>query len=273
MFKNYPTKVLAALIQKSWKILRNQTLSPRNFSFYLFPGYCILCGVHSNRSLDLCQPCEADLPINQPCCQRCAIPLASNYLCGACVTNTPPFNQCTAPLRYEFPVDKLINRFKYGGQLNQGAILAHVLFDKLSEQYQTTCSLVTPDPSLTTKQHRRPDVIIPVPLHWRRRFIRGFNQSEWLAHFLGKRLKIDVDHQIISRQKHTPPQQGMTRKQRQKNLKGAFHVTHRVDGQHIALVDDVVTTGSTVAELSLLLKKAGAAQVEIWCLARTPLEK
>jgi ComF family protein len=273
MFKHCFIRKLTAFILNRWETFKHQSPSLRGFSFYLFPGYCLLCGVPSDRALDLCQLCEKDLPINQPCCQRCALPLTSNQLCGTCIARDPPFNQCTAPLRYDFPVDKLINRFKYSGKLNQGAILAQLLLDRLSEQYQATSPVKLHGLTLPLKQPQRPDVIVPVPLHWRRQFVRGFNQSEWLSHFLGRRLNISVDNKLIRRQKHTPPQQGMTRKQRQKNLKGAFRVTRHIGGQHVALVDDVVTTGSTVSELSRLLKKAGAAQVEIWCLARTPLEK
>lgn len=264
---------LTTLVCKSWKKLKSRPISTRNFSFYLFPGYCILCGIHSARPLDLCLSCEEDLPVNLPCCQHCAAPLSAHRPCGGCITNNPPFERCIAPLRYEFPINKLISSFKYSGQLNRGAVLAHLLLQQISEKYQTINQPFEVNQSRITNRLELPDLIIPVPLHWRRQFVRGFNQSQWLAKLLGNRLNINVSNGLLTRQKYTPPQQGLTQKQRKKNLKGAFRINHRVDGKHIALVDDVVTTGSTVSELSLLLKKAGAAQVEIWCLARTPLEK
>ena len=267
------TQRLTALICNSWQKLKSRSISPRDLSFYLFPGYCILCGVHSGRPLDLCQPCEEDLPVNLTCCQHCAVPLSAYQLCGACITNSPPFEGCIAPLRYEFPVNKLISSFKYSGQLSRGAVLAHLLLQQISKKYQTISQPFEVSQPHITNQLGLPDLITPVPLHWQRQFVRGFNQSQWLAKLLGNRLNIDVDNRLLTRQKYTPPQQGLTRNQRKKNLKGAFRINHRVDGKHIVLVDDVVTTGSTVSELSLLLKTAGAARVEIWCLARTPLEK
>ena len=253
----------------------------RKYSFHLFPGICLLCGADTNRSMDLCIDCEKDLPANNRSCLRCSIPFNTNclppnhsvndhladdhqidnrlinsHVCGACIAHPPSFDRCLAPLRYEFPVSPLINRYKYQGHFCSGAVLADILLA-----------------GLLRDQNQKPDLIVPVPLHWQRQIFRGFNQSQWLSQYLGRRLSICVDAHLLKRCRSTPPQQGLKRTQRQKNLKGAFQVNRPVEGQHIALVDDVVTTGSTVSELSLLLKKAGAAKVEIWCLARTPLEK
>lgn len=251
----------------------------RKHSFHLFPGSCLLCGADTSRSMDLCLDCEKDLPVNNRSCIRCSIPLSSvplskihlppnhsiadhladdhqinQYTCGACISHPPSFDRCLAPLRYEFPVSSLISRYKYQGHFCSGAVLADILLVELFK-------------------NKKPNLIVPVPLHWQRLFFRGFNQSQWLSQYLGRRLNIRVDAHLLKRCRNTPPQQGLKRTQRQKNLKGAFLVNRPVKGQHIALVDDVVTTGSTVSELSQLLKKAGAAKVEIWCLARTPLEK
>lgn len=244
----------------------------RTLSFQIFPGYCLLCGDKSGQHSEICQPCKRDLPLNDPCCTRCAAalstPLLDNHLCGACIASPPTFDQCIAPLRYEFPVNKLISRFKFQGQFCHGALLAELLLAKIRSSHRHTAA----------------DLILPVPLHWRRQFMRGFNQSQWLANYLGHQLQIDVNHRVLKRHRHTPSQQGLKRKQRQKNLKGAFEIhdirgskkaayAQSIAGKHIALVDDVVTTGSTALELSGLLKQAGAAGVDIWCLARTPLEK
>ncbi|WP_461480893.1 double zinc ribbon domain-containing protein [Porticoccus sp.] len=230
----------------------------RRFSYRLFPGHCLLCGTPSGRPLDLCADCEADLPLNRPSCQRCALPLATapdgDLTCGACLARPPPFQYCVAPLRYEFPVDSLINSFKYRGQFSRGALLAELLLAAL-------------------QQTALPELIVPVPLHWRRQFQRGFNQAAWLASYLGRRLAVPVERQLLSRHRHTPHQQGGSRQQRLHNLRGAFRLNRSLSGQTIALVDDVMTTGSTARELSGLLIKGGAARVDIWCLARTPLEK
>lgn len=231
-------------------------------SYYLFPGRCVLCSVLSKRPLDLCVGCEADLPFNRSACQCCALPMNSagstlinSVTCGKCISDPPAFTRCIAPLRYEFPINKLINGFKHHGQFSRGTVLAELLLCELASQ------------------EILPELILPVPLHWRRQFTRGFNQAQWLSHYLGRRLAIPVDTRLLSRQKYTPAQQGLPRKQRLKNLNGAFRLNNDIEGKHIALIDDVVTTGSTISELSRLLRKAGANHVEIWCLARTPLEK
>ena len=249
-------------LSRTTTLFRRCSAAIQRGSYYLFPGRCVLCSALSKRPLDLCEVCEAELPLNQPACQCCALPmnaigstLINNATCGKCIANPPAFTHCIAPLRYEFPINKLINGFKHHAQFSRGTVLAELLL----------CEL--------TSQEILPELILPVPLHWRRQFTRGFNQAQWLSHYLGQRLAIPVDTRLLSRQKYTPAQQGLPRKQRLKNLKGAFRLNNDIKGKHIALVDDVVTTGSTTAELSQLLRKAGAKEVEIWCLARTPLEK
>lgn len=261
----------------------------KTISFSLFPSCCVLCGTESDRPIDLCQHCEDGLPLNTHYCISCSIPFINshqgNTLCGECIAHPPAFDQCIAPLRYEFPISTLINRFKHQGRFCNSRVLADLLLDRLSNS-QSTQSKTTeleleehnpPEENLSEqnlpKGNKPPDLIVPVPLHWRRRFIRGFNQSQWLANYLGRQLNINVDNTLLTRTRNTPPQQQLRRKQRQKNLKGAFQVKRPVEGQHIALIDDVVTTGSTVSELARLLKKSGASRVDIWCLARTPLEK
>lgn len=308
MLKSNPSKTnfyqkpwLCLLFKDFWaqniNLIRKLSLI-RKYSFHLFPGSCLLCGTDTNRSMDICLDCEKDLPVNNRSCIRCSIPLShvplsknhlppnhsvsdhladdyqidnhliNSHICGACIAHPPSFDRCIAPLRYEFPVSSLISRYKYQGHFCSGAVLADILLaelfkDQLSSQIRDQIK----------EQNKKPDLIVPVPLHWQRQFLRGFNQSQWLSQYLGQRLNIRVDAHLLKRCRNTPPQQGLKRTQRQKNLKGAFQVNRPVEGKHIALVDDVVTTGSTVSELSQILKKAGATKVEIWCLARTPLEK
>lgn len=264
-------------------------LSIRTLSFYLFPASCLLCRENTNRLFDLCQYCEANLPYNQPSCSQCGLPLPKVLLhqsvlyqeaplamtaklmetsifnevllCGACIARAPKFDRCLAPLLYDIPVNQLISRFKYQGQLIYGAVLAEIFLRFLQIYY------------VGSSQRPRPELIVPVPLHWKRQLLRGFNQSQWLAEYLGQHLYIPVNHRLLKRIRNTPPQQGLSRQQRKRNLTGAFKVKDSIAGKHIVLVDDVVTTGSTVSELAQLLKKAGASKVEIWCLARTPLDK
>ncbi len=231
----------------------------RRASYRLLPGRCLICGAASGQALDLCSGCERELPQNRSCCPVCALPIGADIeasaLCGQCQSNPPPYHYCLAPLRYEFPVNLLINRFKHHGKFSAGALLAECLLRKLYRQ-----------PEL-------PDLLIPVPLHWRRRWQRGFNQSAWLADYLGRRLDIPVCHKVLRRTRYTPQQQGQSRSQRLRNLKGAFHLREKLTGKAIGLVDDVVTTGSTINELGRVLRAGGADRVDVWCLARTPLEK
>ncbi len=145
-------------------------------------------------------------------------------------------------------MDALIGRFKYGGALHYGALLGRLLSEACGD--------------------RRLDGIVPVPLHPARLAERGFNQAQELARPLarggGLRLLDDVCRRTVA----TPPQAGLTAQQRYRNLEGAFAVTVELAGEHLAVVDDVLTTGSTVAALSRELLRAGAASVEAWAVAR-----
>ncbi|WP_339640237.1 ComF family protein [uncultured Porticoccus sp.] len=228
-------------------------------SYGLLPGQCLLCGIASGRGQDLCTDCQAALPFNWPACSRCGLPLTTPTVCGRCLVSPPAFHHCIAPLRYTYPVDRLVNSFKHRGQFNRGTLLAELLVSAI------LTSQNNPESAL-------PDLLAPVPLHWRRQFTRGFNQAGWLSRYLGRKLAIPVDQQLLHRHRHTPHQQGQSRKARLTNIRGAFQLHAPVNGKHIGLVDDVMTTGTTVGELSDLLMSAGAVRVDVWCLARTPLE-
>jgi len=228
--------------------------------YSLLPGQCLLCGQNSQQTLDLCQPCTVSLPWLLSQCASCALPLPkpqASQLCAHCLRKPPPFRRIASPWLYDFPVDTLINRFKHHKHYAAGHVLTTMLVEYLCQLYQ--------DQPL-------PDIIIPTPLHWSRQFRRGFNQSYRLAHTLSDKLKIPLSQQL-RRHRYTPHQQGLTAKQRRKNLKGAFTVKGDVSGKTIALIDDVVTTTATVTEISHTLLDAGAKAVEIWCLARTPTQR
>ena len=115
-----------------------------------------------------------------------------------------------------------------------------------------------------------PDVLIPIPLHWRRQIIRGFNQSYAIAAQIAKNLDIALFPEALIKVKHSPPQQKLSRKKRLNNLRGSFRVNRNVEGLSIALFDDVMTTGTTMSTAAKTLRDAGAIEVVAWCLARTP---
>ncbi|WP_019528345.1 ComF family protein [Dasania marina] len=227
---------------------------------YIAPYRCILCDQASPNQLDLCPACLAELPIlKPPQCQICALPLASEHSdsCAKCLKKPPSFNTLVAGWRYQAPIDELINGFKYQAKLSHGKALAQLLSERISQHYANS---------------QLPSLLIPTPLHWRRWWQRGYNQSELLAQQLSKHLGIAINRSLI-RQLHTPKQQGLNARQRRRNLQKAFKIkaNSAIAGQCVAIIDDVVTTTATAEAMSQCLLAAGAAEVHVWCLARTPI--
>jgi len=227
----------------------------------LFPDYCALCGLRSCRTLPLCQACEQDLHPNDSCCYRCAIPLplpgplSTETLCGNCLQAPPPFDRVVAPWLYCELLAHLIQRWKFHAEQRLTPLLASLWLGGFEEVPQV-------------------DVLIPVPLHWRRLWSRGFNQSELLCRQLRSSSAVvsmaKLDHRSVKRSRATQAQSSISAAQRRANLKGAFTAIERYDNLRVAIVDDVFTTGATAAELATTLRSAGADHVEVWCLARTP---
>jgi len=214
-------------------------------------GRCVLCGAGAG---DLCRDCAAELPrIGSACC-HCGLPLADRGPCGACLRRPPPYSRCLSPFLYEAPVSQLITAFKYEGRFSYGRALSRQLCDCVR----------------AAGAHADIDLLLPVPLHWRRRWTRGFNQAEIIADELGRALGLPAPTRRLRRLRAAPAQQGLGARERSRNLRAAFGARGRFDGLHIALIDDVVTTGATAAELTRLLLAAGAASAQVWCLARTP---
>lgn len=221
------------------------------------PNHCLLCASATTGSL-ICHYCQDDLPhlgIFPYICRCCALPLKSPApLCGHCLERKPAFSQSCIAFSYEHPLDYLIHQFKYRRHLTSGKLLGELLVD-------------------TCRQAERPDLLVPAPLHWRKRWLRGFNQTELLARQLGKALHLPVIH-ALRQTRYQHSQKGLGRRARQQNLRRSLALDSRylplVRNAHIALVDDVVTTTATARALSELLLAAGARQVDIWALARTP---
>ena len=221
----------------------------------LYPPVCLLCGADGEKHRDLCGDCREDLPVNANPCPRCAEPLPAGArpgsLCGSCLRHPPPFAACYAPFLYEPPVDWLVGRLKFHGRLAAGRVLAGLLGDAL-----------TPDP--------RPDLILPVPLHPARLRVRGFNQTAEIARPVARRLGIPLVTDLALRIRPGAPQSRLARALRRVNVRGAFVVRAPLAGEHVAVLDDVITTGATAAELARTLLRAGASRVDLWAVARTP---
>lgn len=211
---------------------------------------CVLCGIAANQ--DLCDPCIAHLPqLPDDHCPICLWPVPTAEICGACLKKPPAFTRTIAALRYSFPIDALIHSFKYQANLAIAPILADLLIKKL------------------TAIESRADVIIPMPLHPIRLRERGFNQAMEISRYISKHMGIMLLPDSCSRIKHTLPQTGLPWKNRQKNIRKAFSCKIDLSGKHVALVDDVMTTGATLNELAKTLRQQGAAEISNWVVART----
>lgn len=214
------------------------------------PGNCLLCSAHSTTHT-VCTDCLADLPWHsQPHCPQCATPTPNGQICGACLNHPPAFGRTVAALAYAFPLDRLIPRLKYHGQLAIAPLLGECLV-----------RAATSSP--------RPDCLMAMPLHARRIRERGFNHATEIARVVAKQLALPLDTRSCQRIRDTPPQMGLKHDARRRNVRGAFTCSGAVAGRHIALVDDVMTTGTSLDELAATLKRAGAREVTCWVAART----
>lgn len=214
-------------------------------------GSCALCGVETDAaSGPLCLDCARELPRAPGTCCRCGRALPADGICALCQHRPPPVARTVVAARYAFPVDRLVQMLKFEQRVEiaaaLGAVLAHA----------------------AARSPLRPVGLVPVPLHRKRLAARGYNQALEIARTLGRHAGLPV-LAICSKQRETPPQTCLPAAERARNLRGAFAVTADVRGLYLALVDDVLTTGATIAELARTLRRAGAARVDAWVCART----
>ena len=226
----------------------------RKLISWFFPPTCLLCGARAEGDWNLCADCCAELPRNNHPCQCCAIPLdgSLDLVCGKCQQHPPPFDRAFAPLLYQQPVDYLVKALKFGSQLT----IARLLGEWLGED-------------LAGRDRALPECIIPVPLHPSRLRERGFNQALELARPVSRRLGIPVLPNSVQRIRRTKPQVELNFNARGGNVRGAFAVNRPLPVHHVALIDDVITTGSTVSEVAQVLGAAGVSEIDIWACART----
>jgi ComF family protein len=220
----------------------------------LFPNYCCLCQWRCPGALPLCAACRSELPANPQACCRCALPLASASasLCAACLQSPPAFDRVIAPWLYGEYVAHLLQRWKFHGDRRLTPLLADLWLQQVSDAPEV-------------------DAVLPVPLHWLRHWRRGYNQAELLALALQQQWpQLTLNTSLLRRHKFTRAQSGMNADERSRNLRAAFTASDACANLRLAVVDDVLTTGATANEAAKTLKHAGAAHVEIWCLARTP---
>ena len=218
---------------------------------------CLLCHALTVERSGLCAACSCALPGNHQCCRICALPLTAtttrDVTCGACQRRLPRFDSVRAPFRYEHPISDLIVALKYHHRLAAARVLGHLLT-------QHVAHLADP----------LPGCVIPVPLHAKRLRERGFNQATELARIVTRGLDLPLSPGSLHRTKETPAQAELKRSQRLRNLADAFEYRGRMPPEHVAIVDDVVTTGATAEAIAGVLKRVGVARVDIWAVARTP---
>lgn len=224
---------------------------------WLLPGACILCGTKV-LDLDLCFACNNDLPWLSSTCNQCALPLGDSCTtetCGSCLKQPPPFDRTLALFAYQAPISKLITALKFNNKLVYARLFAGLLLQRLNDFYA---------------QEPLPECIIPMPLHPQRLQERGFNQAFELSRTIAKNLKIPIDLNNCQRIKKTLAQTALSAKQRKENLKNAFSIKKAIACfEHVAIVDDVMTTRQTVTEFSKSLRANGIKRIDVWCCART----
>ncbi|NOQ14216.1 MAG: ComF family protein [Methyloprofundus sp.] len=223
--------------------------------YSLLPPNCILCGNKGMLHMDLCQPChDAQIEIGSHC-YCCAKPFSSTTLifnlCGNCQKNPPAFDHTYTPYLHQGAIRYLINQCKFNGAYKNTRVLGLLLANHLRKQTDTL-----------------PELILPVPLHPKRYQQRGFNQTLEIGKIIARELSIPIDNSCCQRIKNTDHQVSLTAKQRYKNIKHAFQMLKIPNARHIAILDDVMTTGATTNELAKTLKSAGVSQVDIWVCAR-----
>jgi len=224
----------------------------------LFPGQCLVCGKTGMRGRDICATCLEKLPRNSPCCPCCAEPLpsekADGSLCGACGSKTPPFSRIIAPWRYAAPLDNLIHGLKFHQKLAAGRLLGELLAEQ-----------IPPGP--------RPTLLVPVPRHPRQLRKSGFNHCSEISLFLSRASGIPWSPWLLKKTRETAAQHSLSRKERLDNLRGCFVFDNSGGHRHLAVIDDIVTTGATAREAARAMKAAGVEKVEIWAIARTPEQR
>ncbi len=214
------------------------------------PSICILCNQIYKSNLALCEECIKLLKKLGPKCPCCAHPLPDDIgLCGLCIQQKPHFDKVYIDYEYTEPLRGLLHQFKYTNALYLAGFFSQLMFNSVN------------------KATIMPQCIIPVPMHPERLKSRGFNQAVVLSKLLAKRLRIPYNLNCCKKIKNTSAQASLSQKERLKNLKSAFSAAS-LEHQHVLIVDDLLTTGSTANEIAFLLKQNGVQRVDVCCPAR-----
>ncbi len=218
----------------------------------LAPERCAWCG--SADAIDgACAGCKAELPWNLVSCPSCAQPMPVVATCAKCLKRAPSFDAAWTAFVHVAPIRRGVLRLKYSAEFEQARVLGTLMGRALAQRGQPL-----------------PDLLIPVPLPRKRMFLRGYNQAQELARAVSRVVGVPIDVTAATLVRAPGDQIGQTAAQRRRNLRGAFRIDRDLDGKRVALIDDVMTTGATLDALARAARKAGAARIEAWALARAP---
>ena len=235
------------------KIAKNIYKWPLKWIESVYSRNCIICADSGVKKNPVCNECKQFLPYCQTSCLKCGAFLEiqgdSQTICGKCQKQAPLFDELNAMFWYERPIDKLIVDFKYNNQWQNIQSLFELSCDSFAAYCQDT-------------------LVVPVPSHPARIRSRGFNAVYELLKLMSTYTRFDYNDKLIIRTLNTPAQAGQSKNARRRNLDKAFKVCRKLPSQKILIIDDVVTTGSTVNEMSRCLKKAGAKKIGVWAVAR-----
>lgn len=230
------------------------------FSYCLdqcMPPICLLCGNLSLNSSNLCAYCKKHIPWLKKTCYQCGIPLSIDdttiaLRCGECLQSPPSFERTYVCVHYQKPIDRLIQQLKFQKNLSYAQLIGDIMAEKFVVA-------------------ERPHCLIPVPLHPSRLRERGFNQAIEIARPLSKKLQIPLCLDAFVRIKDTRAQSALNTRERNQNIKQAFACKKTMTYKHVAIVDDVMTTGNTLRALADTIKKSGVEKISLWVFARTVL--
>lgn len=216
---------------------------------------CLCCQYHKQAKMGYCVACYQDLPHLTRPCLYCGLPLNDHNLC-TCHPEDWPFIACLSAFDYQFPINKLIGQYKNQARLSLCQSFAQSLAAQITQQKQP-----------------QPELLMPVPLSPQKLAKRGFNQSLELAKDLGKILSIPVDYHLLQTVGQGKSQKQLNKQQRLNHGSGQYFLSKALQHQHIAIIDDVITTGATVKSIAYLLRQQGATQLQAWSIARVNATK
>lgn len=229
----------------------HQKLAKSITQWFAIPTVCVLCQHQHSRPLAICTSCTARLTRLEHPCQYCNLPLpnADFPVCGQCLREKPAFDRVLTHYCYTEPLRTILHQYKYVNALHLRTFLVQLMLEAFDQNAA------------------KADCIMPIPLHRKRMQQRGFNQAAELAKLLSKNTHIPYDATVCKKITNTAPQVGLTAKQRQTNLRHSF-MAKSSPYEHVLLIDDLITTGSTANEMARTLKQQGVKRVDVWCCAR-----